>query len=66
MKKYLSFLLVFTGVFSSTILTSNADCNGKAEPLKKCSGLAIEGRVVKEYVIKIRISDKVLEVLNGN
>lgn len=29
------------------------------------SGLAIEGRVVKEYVIKIKISKKVLEVING-
>lgn len=29
------------------------------------SGLAIEGRVVKEYVVRIKISKKVLEVING-
>ena len=29
------------------------------------SGLAIEGRVVKEYVVRIKISKKVLEVLSN-
>ena len=71
MKKNLLLSLILVGGLSVTAFLCNsinekrvAEVQSQPEVRSKAN-LAIEGRVVKEYVIKIKISKEVLEILRG-